>query len=102
MAPRRRRILAHARRIGRRRPQERTPAVEYVQLGSSGLLVSKFVFGALTFAGTRGFEAVGTATGEEARRQIDLARLGDQGIAAQPHQDVRAQTAPDPHASPDA
>ncbi len=54
--------------------------MEYVQLGSSGLLVSKFVFGALTFAGTRGFEAVGTATGEEARRQIDLAL--DAGVNA--------------------
>lgn len=46
--------------------------MEYVYLGNSGLCVSKFVFGALTFAGTKGFEAVGSTVDQEARRQIDL------------------------------
>lgn len=46
--------------------------MEYVTLGKSGLRVSKFVFGALTFSGTKGFEAVGSVVGEEARRQIDI------------------------------
>ncbi len=46
--------------------------MEYVQLGSSGLRVSKFVFGTLTFSGTRGFEAIGSTVGNEARRQIDI------------------------------
>lgn len=46
--------------------------MEYVYLGNSGLRVSKFVFGALTFSGTKGFEAVGSVVGEEARRHIDI------------------------------
>jgi aryl-alcohol dehydrogenase-like predicted oxidoreductase len=54
--------------------------MDYVQLGNSGLCVSKFVFGTMTFAGTHGFEALGSATGETARRQIDMAL--DAGINA--------------------
>jgi aryl-alcohol dehydrogenase-like predicted oxidoreductase len=47
--------------------------MEYVHLGHSGLRVSKFVLGTLTFAGTHGFEAVGSTSGNDARRQIDIA-----------------------------
>jgi aryl-alcohol dehydrogenase-like predicted oxidoreductase len=47
--------------------------VEYIYLGKSGLRVSKFVFGTVTFSGANGFEALGSTAGEEARRQIDIA-----------------------------
>jgi aryl-alcohol dehydrogenase-like predicted oxidoreductase len=46
--------------------------VEYIQLGRSGLWVSRFVFGTFTFSKTSGF-AAGAAAGDEARRQIDIA-----------------------------
>jgi aryl-alcohol dehydrogenase-like predicted oxidoreductase len=54
--------------------------VDYIQLGKSGLRVSKFVFGTATFAGTHGFEGLGSAVGAEARRQIDIAL--DAGVSA--------------------
>ena len=54
--------------------------MEYVQLGNSGLLVSKFVFGTMTFAGTHGFEGLGSTTGDAARRQVDM--LLDAGVNA--------------------
>lgn len=54
--------------------------METVGLGGSGLRVSKFVFGTMTFAGTHGFEGLGSATGETARRQIDMAL--DAGVNA--------------------
>ncbi|HKX31946.1 MAG TPA: aldo/keto reductase, partial [Blastocatellia bacterium] len=47
--------------------------MDYIQLGRSGLRVSKFVFGTATFSGTYGFEALGSVVGDEARRQVDLA-----------------------------
>jgi aryl-alcohol dehydrogenase-like predicted oxidoreductase len=47
--------------------------MDHVQLGRSGLLVSKFVFGTATFSGTNGFEALGASTGAEARRLVDVA-----------------------------
>jgi aryl-alcohol dehydrogenase-like predicted oxidoreductase len=54
--------------------------MDYVQLGNSGLRVSKFVFGTMTFGGTHGFEALGSTTGEAARRQIDM--VLDAGVNA--------------------
>jgi aryl-alcohol dehydrogenase-like predicted oxidoreductase len=54
--------------------------MEYVTLGRSGLRVSKLVFGTLTFAGTRGFAAVGSTAGAAARRQVDVAL--DAGVNA--------------------
>ena len=54
--------------------------MDYIHLGKSGLRVSKFVFGTATFAGTHGFEALGSAIGAEARRQIDIAL--DAGVIA--------------------
>jgi aryl-alcohol dehydrogenase-like predicted oxidoreductase len=54
--------------------------MEYVTLGRSGLRVSKLVFGTLTFAGTKGFAAVGSTAGAEARRQVDVAL--DAGVNA--------------------
>lgn len=54
--------------------------MDNINLGKSGLRVSKFVFGTVTFSGTQGFEAVGSAVGDEARRQIDIAL--DAGINA--------------------
>ncbi|MCA8906962.1 MAG: aldo/keto reductase [Rhodospirillaceae bacterium] len=47
--------------------------MQYIQLGQSGLRVSRYVFGTLTFAGTKGFEAIGSAAGADARRQVDMA-----------------------------
>ena len=54
--------------------------MEYVTLGDSGLRVSQLVLGTLTFAGTHGFEAVGSATGAVARRLVD--RALDAGVNA--------------------
>ncbi len=51
-----------------------------IQLGRSGLMVPKFVFGTATFSGANGFEAVGTTVGDEARRLIDIAM--DAGVNA--------------------
>lgn len=45
--------------------------MEYRFLGRSGLKVSAFSFGAMTFGGTGMFATVGTTRGAEARRQID-------------------------------
>ncbi|HGM5581744.1 TPA: aldo/keto reductase [Pseudomonas putida] len=54
--------------------------MEYSPLGRSGLLVSKYVFGTLTFAGTNGFEALGSADAQQGRRMIDMAL--DAGVNA--------------------
>jgi aryl-alcohol dehydrogenase-like predicted oxidoreductase len=54
--------------------------VDYIHLGKSGLRVSKFVFGTVTFSGTHGFEALGSTVGNEARRQIEIAL--DAGVNA--------------------
>jgi len=54
--------------------------MDSLQLGHSGLRVPRFVYGALTFAGTHGFEAVGDASGAEARRLVDVAL--DAGVNA--------------------
>lgn len=54
--------------------------MELLRLGNSGLLVSRLVFGTLTFGGTHGFGPLGSASGEEARRQIDIAL--DAGVNA--------------------
>jgi aryl-alcohol dehydrogenase-like predicted oxidoreductase len=54
--------------------------VRHVQLGNSGLRVSKFVFGTATFSGTNGFEALGSTAGDEARRLVDIAL--DAGVNA--------------------
>ena len=52
----------------------------HLQLGKSGLQVSKFVFGTATFSGTNGFEALGATVGAEARRLVDIAL--DAGVNA--------------------
>ncbi len=54
--------------------------MDYLQLGNSGLRVSKFVFGTMTFGGSHGFDRVGSTTVEAARRQIDIAL--DAGVNA--------------------
>jgi aryl-alcohol dehydrogenase-like predicted oxidoreductase len=46
--------------------------MEYRQLGRSGLKVSVFSFGAMTFGGAGMFAAVGTTRGADAKRQIDM------------------------------
>jgi aryl-alcohol dehydrogenase-like predicted oxidoreductase len=46
--------------------------MEYRLLGRSGLQVSAFCFGAMTFGGSGVFAAVGQTQGADARRQIDL------------------------------
>src|SRR5262245_13244726 len=47
--------------------------MEYVQLGKSGMKVSRYVLGTLTFAGTNGFEALGSIDVQQARRLVDMA-----------------------------
>ena len=47
--------------------------MDYMQLGQSGLTVSKFVLGTLTFSGTKGFEPVGNTNAADATRLVDLA-----------------------------
>jgi aryl-alcohol dehydrogenase-like predicted oxidoreductase len=54
--------------------------MEYVEVGDSGLRVSKFVLGTLTFGGTHGFAAAGTVGPDEARRLVDIAM--DAGVNA--------------------
>jgi aryl-alcohol dehydrogenase-like predicted oxidoreductase len=54
--------------------------MDYVSLGRSGMKVSRYVLGTLTFAGTNGFEALGDVNVANARRMIDTAR--DAGINA--------------------
>jgi aryl-alcohol dehydrogenase-like predicted oxidoreductase len=46
--------------------------MEYRHLGRSGLKVSVFSFGAMTFGGSGGFSNIGDTRAEEARRQIDM------------------------------
>jgi aryl-alcohol dehydrogenase-like predicted oxidoreductase len=46
--------------------------MEYRLLGRSGLKVSVFSFGAMTFGGTGNFASVGDTQIEDARRQIDM------------------------------
>lgn len=46
--------------------------MEYRLLGRSGLKVSVFSFGAMTFGGSGMFATVGTTRGADARRQIDM------------------------------
>jgi aryl-alcohol dehydrogenase-like predicted oxidoreductase len=46
--------------------------MEYRNLGRSGLKVSAFSFGAMTFGGSGGFSSIGATRAEEARRQIDM------------------------------
>jgi aryl-alcohol dehydrogenase-like predicted oxidoreductase len=46
--------------------------MEYRLLGRSGLKVSVFSFGTMTFGGAGMFAGVGTTTGADARRQIDM------------------------------
>jgi aryl-alcohol dehydrogenase-like predicted oxidoreductase len=52
--------------------------VEYRQLGRSGLRVSVFTMGTMTFGGTGGFANVGSTGVDDARRQVD--RCLDAGI----------------------
>ena len=47
--------------------------MDYVALGRSGLMVSRYVLGTLTFAGTDGFERTGNVNVTGAKRMIDLA-----------------------------
>lgn len=54
--------------------------MNYTRLGHSGLLVSDYVFGTLTFAGTHGFEALGSVDAAQGRRMIDMAL--DAGVNA--------------------
>lgn len=46
--------------------------MEYSFLGKSGLQVSRLCFGTMTFGGTHGFETLGKATEDEAKRQVDI------------------------------
>lgn len=46
--------------------------MDYVTLGRSGLKVSRYILGTLTFAGTHGFDRAGSVNVEVAKRMIDL------------------------------
>lgn len=46
--------------------------MEYRQLGSSGLRVSKLTLGTMTFGGSGQFENVGSTDLDDARRQVDM------------------------------
>lgn len=48
--------------------------MEYRLLGNSGLKVSTFSFGAMTFGGTGIFASVGDTGAADARQQVDLCR----------------------------
>lgn len=47
--------------------------MDYRALGRSGLRVSRYVLGTLTFSGTHGFEALGDVDVAGARRMVDMA-----------------------------
>lgn len=47
--------------------------MEYVTLGNSGMMVSRYILGTLTFAGTNGFEALGSVDVTQARRFVNMA-----------------------------
>lgn len=47
--------------------------MDYKALGRSGLMISRYVLGTLTFAGSGGFERAGSVDVTGARRMIDLA-----------------------------
>jgi aryl-alcohol dehydrogenase-like predicted oxidoreductase len=47
--------------------------MDYVPLGKSGMKVSRYILGTLTFAGTNGFEALGSIDVAQGRRLIDMA-----------------------------
>lgn len=47
--------------------------MQYLPLGRSGLMISRYVLGTLTFAGTKGFEPMGSNGPAEARRLCDIA-----------------------------
>ncbi len=54
--------------------------MEYLPLGKSGMLVSRYILGTLTFSGTKGFEVLGSVDVKGAKRFIDMAI--DAGINA--------------------
>lgn len=47
--------------------------MEYRQLGSSGLRISKYILGSLTFSGANGFDKLGTVDVPAAKRMFDMA-----------------------------
>lgn len=47
--------------------------MKYLPLGKSGLLVSQYILGTLTFGGRQGFERAGSVDAQLARRMIDRA-----------------------------
>jgi aryl-alcohol dehydrogenase-like predicted oxidoreductase len=63
------RLAARRRRSG---APDRHRAMDYRQLGSSGLRVSALTLGTMTFGGLGNFANVGSTDVEGARRQIDL------------------------------
>lgn len=48
--------------------------MQYARFGNSGMMVSTFVLGTVTFGGTNGFEKTGNVGVKDARRFIDIAR----------------------------
>ena len=54
--------------------------MDYVTLGRSGMKISRYVLGTLTFSGSNGFEALGNIQVAEGKRMVDMAI--DAGINA--------------------
>lgn len=47
--------------------------MDYIPLGKSGMMVSRYILGTLTFAGTKGFEKLGSIDAQQGRRMVDMA-----------------------------
>jgi aryl-alcohol dehydrogenase-like predicted oxidoreductase len=47
--------------------------MDYIPLGKSGMMVSRYILGTLTFAGTNGFEALGSIDANQGKCLIDMA-----------------------------
>ncbi|MDY0881965.1 aldo/keto reductase [Dongia soli] len=47
--------------------------MDYIPLGKSGMKVSRYILGTLTFAGTNGFEALGNVDVAQGKRLVDMA-----------------------------
>jgi aryl-alcohol dehydrogenase-like predicted oxidoreductase len=54
--------------------------MDYMPLGKSGMMVSRYILGTLTFAGTNGLETLGSIDAYQGRRLIDMAL--DAGVSA--------------------
>jgi aryl-alcohol dehydrogenase-like predicted oxidoreductase len=59
---------------------QRKTKMDYVTIGKSGMKASRYILGSLTFAGTNGFEALGSIDSAQGNRLVDMAL--DAGVNA--------------------